>query len=88
MDINFSVGDTVAVHQKVQEGDKTRTQIFEGVVIKIDRNAKSFTVRKVSDGIGVERIWPLASPWLEKIVVKKKAKRIRRAKLYYLRALR
>lgn len=87
MEISFNVGDTVAVYQKIQEGDKTRTQIFEGVVIKIDRNAKSYTVRKISDGIGVERIWPFVTPWVEKVVVKKKASKIRRAKLYYLRGL-
>lgn len=87
MEINFNAGDTVAVHQKIQEGEKTRTQIFEGVVIKVDRNAKTYTVRKISDGVGVERIWSFSSPWIEKIVVKKKAKKIRRAKLYYLRGL-
>ena len=54
MTLDFNVGDTVAVHQKIAEGEKTRIQIFEGVVLKIDRNAKSFTVRKISDGIGVE----------------------------------
>lgn len=87
MALDFNVGDTVAVHQKIQEGEKTRIQIFEGIVIKIDRNAKSFIVRKLSGGIGVERIWSLASPWIEKIVLKKKAQKIRRAKLYYLRNL-
>ena len=87
MDINFSVGDTIQVHQKIQEGDKTRVQVFEGVVIKIDRNAKSYTVRKISDGVGVERIWSFVTPWVEKIVIKKKATKIRRAKLYYLRGL-
>lgn len=87
MTINFNVGDTVRVHQKIQEGDKTRVQIFEGVVLKIDNNAKSYTVRKVSDGIGVERIWNFDTPWVEKVEVKKQAKKIRRAKLYYLRGL-
>lgn len=85
MSFAFSVGDTISVHQKIQEGDKTRSQLFDGVVIKIDRNAKSFTVRKISDGIGVERIWNIDSPWLTKVVVKKKADKLRRAKLYYLR---
>lgn len=85
--MNFSVGDTIAVHQKIQEGDKTRVQVFEGVVIKIDHNAKTYTVRKNSDGIGVERIWRFVTPWVEKVVLKKKAKKIRRAKLYYLRGL-
>lgn len=85
----FHVGDTVAVHQKVVEKDKERTQIFEGVVISIKggSNNKMFTVRKISyDGVGVERIWPLISPWIKKIVVIKQAK-VRRAKLYYLRKL-
>jgi len=87
MDINFSEGDIIAVHQKITEGEKTRTQIFEGIVLAINRTAKSFTVRKVSDSIGVERIWSFGSPWIEKIVVVKEAKKIRRAKLYYLRGL-
>lgn len=87
MEIDFNEGDTVAVYQKITEGDKTRIQVFEGVVIKIDRNAKTYTVRKISDGVGVERIWSFDSPWIEKIVVKKKAAKIRRAKLYYLRGL-
>lgn len=87
MTLDFTVGDTIAVHQKIQEGDKTRVQIFEGVVLRIDNNAKSYTVRKMSDGIGVERIWPFITPWVEKVVVKKKAAKIRRAKLYYLRGL-
>ena len=85
----FHVGDTVAVHQKVVEKDKERTQIFEGVVISIKGggNNKMFTVRKISyDGVGVERIWPLISPWIKKIVVIKEGK-VRRAKLYYLRKL-
>ena len=85
--INFSVGDTIRVHQKIQEGEKTRIQIFEGIVLKIDRKAKSYAVRKISNGVGVERIWPLVTPWVEKIEIKKKAKKIRRAKLYYLRNL-
>lgn len=87
MTIDFKVGDTIRVHQKIQEGDKTRVQIFEGVVIKIDRTAKSYTVRKISDGIGVERIWNFDTPWVEKIELKKQAKKIRKAKLYYTREL-
>jgi len=86
-DTTFSVGDTVAVHHKVVEKGKERTQVFEGVVIAIKgrRPGTTFTVRRIaSDGVGVERIWPLASPVLEKIVVKRKGK-VRRAKLYYLR---
>lgn len=87
MTIDFNVGDTIKVFQKITEGEKTRTQIFEGIVLRIDNNAKSFTVRKISDGVGVERIWSFATPWIEKIEIKKKAKKIRRAKLYYLRDL-
>ena len=87
MEISFSVGDTIQVHQKIAEGEKTRVQVFEGIVIKIDRNAKSFTVRKISEGVGVERIWSFGTPWIEKIIIKKKAQKIRRAKLYYLRNL-
>jgi large subunit ribosomal protein L19 len=83
----FSVGDTVVVSQKIVEGGKTRTQNFEGIVIAIrgKGEGKTFTVRKIAvGGIGVERIWPLNSPWITKIKVKKKGK-VRRAKLYYLR---
>lgn len=86
-DTIFAVGDTVVVFQKIQEEKKMRTQPFEGIVIGIkgrDEN-KSFTVRKIgAGGIGVERIWPINSPWIEKIEVKRKGK-VRRAKLYYLR---
>jgi len=87
MTINFKVGDTVRVHQKIQEGEKTRIQIFEGIVLKMDRNAKSFTVRKVSDGVAVERIWAFDTPWIEKVEIKKRAQSVSRAKLYYLRDL-
>lgn len=87
MKFDFRAGDTIRVYQKIQEGEKTRSQVFEGIVLAINKTAGTFTVRKVSDGIGVERIWPLASPWIEKIVVKKKAGKVRRAKLYYLRGL-
>lgn len=83
----FHVGDLVAVHQKFKEDDKIRTQVFEGVVIAIRGRGenKSFTVRKIAaGGIGVERIWSLISPWITKIVIKKKGK-VRRAKLYYTR---
>ncbi len=81
------MGDTVAVHQKITEGDKTRIQIFEGVVLAKNNRSQSFLVRKTSDGIGVERIWLMNSPWIEKIVVKRKPKKIKRAKLYHLRNL-
>ncbi len=83
----FSVGDKVRVLQKIQEGDKVRLQPFEGIVIAIkgEGENKMFTVRKIAaGGIGVERIWPLNSPWLEDIKVLKQGK-VRRAKLYYLR---
>ncbi len=86
---DFKAGDTVKVHLRVREGDKERIQIFQGVVIKKKNNGLSstFTVRKISFGIGVERIFPLHSPYIEKIEVVKIG-RVRRAKLYYLRALK
>lgn len=83
----FHVGDTVEVYQKIKEKDKTRTQIFRGVVICIKGHGenKSFTVRRIAAGaIGVERIWPLNTPWISKIKVAKHGK-VKRAKLYYLR---
>jgi large subunit ribosomal protein L19 len=82
-------GDTVRVHVRVREGDKERIQVFEGVVIGQHRGGTraSFTVRKVSFGQGVERIFPLHSPTIQKIEVVRSAK-VRRAKLYYLRNLR
>jgi len=82
----FQAGDTVRVHVRVVEGEKERIQVFEGVVIarKGGSNRETFTVRKISYGIGVERIFPLHSPMLDKIDVVR-AGRVRRAKLYYLR---
>lgn len=82
-------GDTVKVHVKVREGDKERIQVFEGVVIGQHRGGTraSFTVRKVSFGQGVERIFPLHSPTIQKIEIVRTA-RVRRAKLYYLRDLK
>ena len=82
-------GDTVRVHVKVREGDKERIQVFEGVVIGMHRGGarSTFTVRKVSFGQGVERIFPLHSPRIDKIEVVRSAK-VRRAKLYYLRELK
>ena len=79
-------GDTVRVHVKIVEGDKERIQVFEGIVIGIKGGGlrETFRVRKVSYGIGVERIFPLHSPRLDKIEIVKKG-RVRRAKLYYLR---
>jgi large subunit ribosomal protein L19 len=84
---NISAGDTVRVFQRIQEGEKTRTQIYEGVVIAIANRetGKSFTVRKIAaGGIGVERIFPVDSPMIEKIELKQ-AGIVRRAKLFYLR---
>lgn len=89
-DTKVGVGDRVRVHQKIIEGDKVRKQIFEGVVISIRgrEENKSFTVRRIASGnIGVERIWPVASPWIEKMEIVKSG-RVRRAKLYYLRQRR
>jgi len=79
-------GDTVRVHVKIVEGDKERIQVFEGIVIGIKGGGlrETFRVRKVSYGIGVERIFPLHSPRVDKIEIVKKG-RVRRAKLYYLR---
>ena len=85
----FGVGDSVHVHTRVVEGDKERIQIFEGIVIarKNGDLRSSFTVRKISFGQGVERIFPLHSPVIEQIEIVKKG-RVRRAKLYYLRNLK
>ena len=85
----MKAGDTVRVHVKVREGDKERIQVFEGVVIGLQRGGTraSFTVRKVSFGQGVERIFPLHSPTIQKVEVLRPAK-VRRAKLYYLRDLK
>ncbi|MBW3671279.1 MAG: 50S ribosomal protein L19 [Acidobacteria bacterium] len=85
----FSPGDTVKVHVKVREGEKERIQVFQGVVISRRGGGprQSFTVRKISGGVGVERIFPLYSPIIDKIEVARHG-RVRRAKLYYLRDLR
>jgi len=86
----FRPGDTVKVHLKVIEGDKERTQIFQGIVISIRGSglSRTFTVRKIaSGGVGVERIFPIHSPAVEKIEVVRKGK-VRKAKLYYLRSIR
>ena len=84
----FSPGDTVRVHVKVVEGEKERTQLFEGVVIrKRGEGARaSFTVRRISYGVGVERTFPLHSPRIERVELARRG-RVRRAKLYYLREL-
>jgi large subunit ribosomal protein L19 len=85
---SFKAGDTVSVHYKIREGNKERIQVYQGVVIQ--RNSvgisETFTVRKVSNGIGVERIFPINSPNIDKIEVNSHGK-VRRSKLYYLRAL-
>lgn len=85
----FRPGDTVKVHVKIKEGEKERIQIFQGVVIRKRKGntGATFTVRKVSYGIGVERIFPLHSPIIDKIEVITRG-RVRRARLYYLRNLR
>lgn len=84
----FAPGDTVRVSNKVVEGDKERTQLFQGVVIKVKNSGvgSSFTVRRVTYGVGVERTFPLYSPRVEKVEVARRGK-TRRAKLYYLRGL-
>ena len=82
----FNVGDTVKVHAKIKEGNRERIQIFEGTVLKRQggSNRETFTVRKTSNGVGVEKTWPLHSPNVEKIEVVRRGK-VRRAKLFYLR---
>lgn len=84
----FNVGDTVKVHVKVKEGDKERIQVYEGVVIakKGSGIRETFTVRRISFGIGVERTFPMNSPRIDKVVVVRKGK-VRRAKIYYIRDL-
>ncbi|MBP1722296.1 MAG: ribosomal protein, partial [Deltaproteobacteria bacterium] len=86
MDIpDFRAGDTVKVHVKIKEGEKERIQVFEGIVIRKRRGASraSFTVRKVSYGVGVERIFPTHSPAIDHVEIVQRGK-VRRAKLYYL----
>ena len=84
----FRVGDTVRVHAKIREGEKERIQIFEGVVIRRrgGSRAETFTVRKVSNGVGVERIFPVQSPLVTKVEIKSRGF-VRRSRLYYLREL-
>lgn len=83
----FSVGDTVRVHAKIKEGARERIQIFEGVVMKKQGGSsrETFTVRKSSNGVGVEKTWPLHSPNVEKVEIVRRGK-VRRAKLNYLRS--
>ena len=83
---DFAIGDTVKVYAKIKEGNRERIQVFEGTVIKRQggSNRETFTVRKNSNGVGVEKTWPLHSPNVEKIEVTRRGK-VRRAKLFYLR---
>lgn len=83
---DFNVGDTVKVYGKIKEGNRERIQVFEGTVLKIQggSNRATFTVRKVSNGVGVEKTWPMHSPNVEKVEVVRRGK-VRRAKLNYLR---
>ena len=85
-DVDVRPGDNVRVHVRIKEGDKSRVQVYEGIVIKIKNaaNRTTFTVRKISSGVGVERIFPAASPNIEKIEITARH-RVRRAKLYFLR---
>jgi large subunit ribosomal protein L19 len=84
----FQAGDTVTVHYKIKEGNKERVQQFRGVIIQRSgsQHTETFTVRKISGNIGVERIFPIASPFIEKIELNKHGK-VRRAKIFYLRKL-
>jgi|CXWL01.1.fsa_nt_gi large subunit ribosomal protein L19 len=85
----FKPGQTLRVHQRIKEGDKQRIQVFEGMVIKLHRGTgvdATFTVRKIVDGVGVERVFPIHSPLIAKIEITKES-RTRRSKLYYLRDL-
>jgi large subunit ribosomal protein L19 len=86
--VSFKSGDQIKVHFKIVEGENERIQIFEGIVIRIKGSglSETFTVRKISFGIGIERIFPIHSPRIDKIEVVKRGK-VRRAKLYYLRNL-
>jgi len=82
----FASGDTVSVHFKIKEGEKERVQIFQGVVIQRSGSGvtETFTVRKIASGVGVERIFPITSPFVEKVDINKKGK-VRRARIFYLR---
>ncbi|MFD2742600.1 MULTISPECIES: 50S ribosomal protein L19 [Sphingobacterium] len=84
----FKAGDTISVHYKIREGNKERVQVYQGVVIQLNSEGANatFTVRKISNSIGVERIFPVNSPNIDKIVVNSYGK-VRRAKLFYLRGL-
>jgi len=84
---DFKAGDTVNIHVKIKEGNKERVQQFQGTVIQrrhVNTNGETFTVRKISNGVGVERIFPILSPSIDKIEIVRKGQ-VRRARLYYLR---
>lgn len=85
----FKAGDTVKVHFRILEGEKERIQVFQGAVLRMRRGTtdSTFTVRKVSDGVGVERIFPMHSPFIERVEVVSEGK-VRRSRLYYLRKLK
>ena len=85
----FKAGDTVKVHLRIIEGEKERIQIFQGAVLRYRRGTtdSTFTVRKISDGIGVERIFPVHSPYIERVEVVSEGK-VRRSRIYYLRKLK
>ncbi len=85
---DFRVGDTIRVHYRIREGEKERTQVYQGTVIRKSRGGigATFCVRKISFGVGVERIFPIHSPRIEKVEVTARGK-VRRARLFYLRAL-
>ncbi|TVM16182.1 50S ribosomal protein L19 [Oceanidesulfovibrio indonesiensis] len=85
----FNPGDTIKVHLRIIEGEKERIQVFQGTVMRIRRGTTNatFTVRKISDGIGVERVFPFHTPFIERVEVVSEGK-VRRAKLYYLRGLK
>ncbi|RQD56902.1 MAG: 50S ribosomal protein L19 [Desulfonatronovibrio sp. MSAO_Bac4] len=90
MDIpKFKAGDTLKVHVRIIEGEKQRTQVFQGTVLRVKRGTtnSTFVVRKISDGIGVERVFPLNSPFIEKIEVLTEGK-VRQGRIFYLRKLR
>ncbi|MEZ0574866.1 50S ribosomal protein L19 [Halodesulfovibrio aestuarii] len=90
MDIpEFKAGDTVKVHMRIIEGEKERIQIFQGAVIRVSNGTTNatFTVRKISDGVGVERVFPMHTPSIERIEVVQEG-RVRRSRLYYLRNLK
>ena len=84
--VPFNVGDTIRVHSRIKEGDRERVQVFSGIVINKQGRGlqKTFTVRRISYGEGVERVFPLHSPFIQKIEIEREGK-VRRAKLYYLR---